>query len=187
MRSCSRRSFIRRAEPDQDLGLFTCTMSVWDGVNRAELWQNLRLLTKTAKFQSISRLPKIELHREPLRDSEGSALPPSIECQLADDFAFLTSVTTDPRSVAAAAVHSLSDPPRLVITLAANGGIPDHISEQIRRILDTLQNGATRQYSKHATMAACRNLIVALHTRRIFDRLIKVKVSVQIIGHRSKP
>jgi hypothetical protein len=153
-------------------------MSIWDGVDRDEMWQNLRLLALNGKYQHESQLPSIKLNRSSSNNDESSKLSPQDERQLADDFAFLSCVTKEPRAVSAAAILIAPSPPHVVVTIAANEGISPQVIEKLQELLDTLQLRASRIRSRKETLSICRNTIISLHQQRILTRLASVKVSL---------
>jgi hypothetical protein len=176
LRHCSPRASKSWSVPNAPRNEITFIMSIWDGVNRDAMYQNLRSLTLNGKYQHESKLTGISLHESSVDHGESYVLSPQDERQLADDFAFLACVTKEPRAVSAAAVHTVLTPPHIVITIAANEGIHTSVGEKLREILEALRHRANRVSSQNDTLSICRNIIINLHRQRILTRLASIKV-----------
>ena len=128
-------------------------MSVWDKVDRAMFEEDLITLHNISPIQNPAKLPALV---PPVCEDRSiwvqkDAIDDITEHQLAEDFAFLTSLTTWAHDVAAATVHHEHEPDRLCVTIAVNEGV----GLEAKRFLETLigvlkqrANGRTSMWSR---------------------------------------
>ena len=123
------------------------SMSIWDGINRTQFYQDLNTLDqhRQGKYQKTPEIAGRLLRHlldKASEESEGAALSAKVECQLADDFAFLASWNNLPEHVAAAAVHPKTKPKGLSVVIAANGGIEAQVQTAFQKILRAMERRA---------------------------------------------
>ena len=116
-------------------------MSIWDGVARVGFEARVMKLAKIAPSQQPDG-PIAPRNRAPGPNTENNDLPSSVEKQLSDNFAFFAAWEESPDCVAAATVLKLGNQPGLIITLSANEGIANAVTDSITRILNELKSCA---------------------------------------------
>ena len=119
-------------------------MSVWQGIDRDAFDRDLAVLCKNDKFQNAEQFPALLPHTRCEVGDVSSAIVARVECQLADDCAFLASWTTWPRHVASSTVQQKSNPDRVCISIAANQGIDRRVKAGFEALVSILERRARR-------------------------------------------
>lgn len=115
-------------------------MSVWKGIDRYAFERNTQELERIDPSQKVvARTP-----REGPPNLETNALPPRVESQLAEDFAFLAAWVNTPSCVTAASVTVQNNESSVEINLAANEGVWSTVRHAFRLIATTLEQCALR-------------------------------------------
>lgn len=111
--------------------------SVWDVVGRVQFDDDVSALMRhnqaTGTIKNYS-LDELRLHSG---QSDLISLPIDIECQLADDIAFVAAFEEGVRTVTAATVETLPDGLRVV--LAANEGVQSQVIDAFKDVFDLLK------------------------------------------------
>ena len=81
-------------------------------------------------------------------DSTDRVLPFDVERRLADDFASLAAHEESAQAVSAVALEEKTEPPGLIVRLAANETVPSNVRETFKKLLDLLSQCASRSTHK---------------------------------------
>ena len=101
--------------------------SIFCRVDRADFERNVNRLSS----ESVIPGANIVGIAKPA-DNADFGVSVDLEESLANGFAFIASIQQGAHSIAAATVQMLSCPERLLVTLASNDGLPDHVLENMQ-------------------------------------------------------
>nr|POF17505.1 hypothetical protein CFP56_12919 [Quercus suber] len=146
-------------------------MSVWDLTSRAAFEDDAATLYEktTVNSHRLTHLP--QSLSQPISHPRLSvtSLPPDIETQLANNFAFLAAWESTPSCVSAATIARIDESGGIRVSIAANEGIQEPVERSFRSIHVYSKNYAG--ISKVTCARSLLDIITRLHRNRIFERL----------------
>lgn len=121
--------------------------SIWHSVDHDEFRRHVVALSRAS--HDVPADPRVYTRDEwqrPRNAREGPShiLPFDVEQQLADGIAVVAAAEEGARAVSAVCLEEESDPPGLVLRLAANDTIPDQVAETLVKMFGQLEKCARR-------------------------------------------
>lgn len=108
-------------------------MSIWRGFDRTAFEDDVARLRKRTHQQLLPPVPRVDStdrDTQTANQRDQRLLPLGVETRLAEDFAFLAAVSSQPGSVAAATVAPTKDGTGLAVSLSANEGISERVRQR---------------------------------------------------------
>ncbi|CAK1360642.1 uncharacterized protein RHO25_003935 [Cercospora beticola] len=146
-------------------------MSIWRGLDRASFEDDIAQLRKCTHQQPLPNVHSTYGATSTADEETKYLLPLGVETRLAEDFAFLAAVSSQPGSVAAATIAPTKDGTGLAVSLSANEGISERVRRRFEVSFARLRQCASCTISRHSCAEACCREMVALNRTRIQDRL----------------
>lgn len=127
-----------------DVSTASAQGSVWRGLKQKKFRQNIAALHQASN--EVPASPKVHRREEwSLHNDDISyVLPFDVEGRLADDLAFLAAAEEGTKAVAAVGLEQRIEHPGLIIRLAANEKVPEHVPNAFRNVSDSLSSCASR-------------------------------------------
>ncbi|KAM0721507.1 hypothetical protein Q7P37_002431 [Cladosporium fusiforme] len=138
--------------------------SVWEGINRRKLYQQIQTLTN-------NHVAGRQCYTESSSKDGDDLYPLSLEVErsLVDDLAFVAAHKAQADSVSAVAVEQGGG--SLLFRLAANEGVSSPVKEWFDRLFETLRAHARKEISQSVCQEELFEQIVRLNRNKILGRL----------------